>query len=527
MTDQVLEQLGRHLGSAARRNTWHDDPAGFARDCVRWPVIRGEQTGLVDYQARILTSLLSKRTAFRAPRGGGKTLTEALSVLWFALTRDAARDNWRCLTTSGSWQQLAEHLWPEIRLWSGRLDWEKLGRAPFTENELQSLHLKLRYGHAYSGSPNKAGLAEGLHSDHLLILLDEAKLISTDLFDSIEGSFSSPGEKLMLAGSTAGETEGRFYEICSRSKGTEHWEAVHITRDMTLSAGRMDPEWEREMRSLWGVDSTPYRNYVLAEFASADQDSVIPLSWVEAAIERWRAWDADGRSSQPGREIVGVDVADAGADRTVLAIRKGDVVERLERFAEGDTMATVGRVVQALSHPQSLAVIDSVGIGAGVLARLKELHKPARGFNAGERSTRADRTNTFGFVNQRSEAWWRMREMLDPSAGATLALPDDAELIGDLTAPRWRVASNGKVAIEEKREIRKRLRRSTDTGDAVVQTLSAYSGSYAADSDDTPAVLAWDDSVPTADSGVVAWEEDDHDDTSARVSPMWPGFPGW
>jgi hypothetical protein len=42
-------------------------------------------------------------------------------------------------------------------------------------------------------------------------------------------------------------------------------------------------------------------------------------------------------------------------------------------------------------------------------------------------------------------------------------------LTGDLTAPHWRVMSGGKILIESKDEIRKRLGRSTDDGDAVVQ----------------------------------------------------------
>ena len=58
-----------------------------------------------------------------------------------------------------------------------------------------------------------------------------------------------------------------------------------------------------------------------------------------------------------------------------------------------------------------------------------------------------------------------------------LCHPPDDELIGDLTAPKWRPVAGGpkasaKIRIESKEDIRKRLGRSTDAGDAVVQACS-------------------------------------------------------
>ena len=61
-----------------------------------------------------------------------------------------------------------------------------------------------------------------------------------------------------------------------------------------------------------------------------------------------------------------------------------------------------------------------------------------------------------------------------------LALPPDDYLVGDLTAPRWHQRTAG-LQIESKDEIRKRLGRSTDVGDAIVH---AFSG---------PLVKQWDD----------------------------------
>jgi len=77
------------------------------------------------------------------------------------------------------------------------------------------------------------------------------------------------------------------------------------------------------------------------------------------------------------------------------------------------------------------------------------------------------------FANKRSEAWWRFREELDPDqdGGSKIALPPDDELKADLAAPRWVPGPRG-IQIEAKDEIRSRLRRSPDKGDAAVMALS-------------------------------------------------------
>lgn len=67
--------------------------------------------------------------------------------------------------------------------------------------------------------------------------------------------------------------------------------------------------------------------------------------------------------------------------------------------------------------------------------------------------------------------WWHLREALDPAYEARLALPPDDLLVGDLTAPHWRVTSSGRIQVESKDDIKKHLGRSTDDGDAVMQAL--------------------------------------------------------
>ena len=73
------------------------------------------------------------------------------------------------------------------------------------------------------------------------------------------------------------------------------------------------------------------------------------------------------------------------------------------------------------------------------------------------------------FTNVRAAMMWHVRSLLDPEGGkpeTRLALPPDPELLADLTAPRYELRVSG-VAVESKEDIRDRIGRSTDAGDAV------------------------------------------------------------
>ncbi len=315
---------------------------------------------------------------------------------------------------------------------------------------------------------DKADLIEGAHADRLLYIFDESKAIPTATFNAAEGALSS-GDCYALAISTPGEPQGRFYEIHARKPGLDDWWTRHVSLKECLRAGRIGPEWAAQRKAQWGEHSAVYRNRVLGEFASSEEDGIIPLAWIEAANARWQALEESGEWGAFTR--AGVDVARSGSDATVIALRHGDAITELRRYSGQDTMETTGQVASILSAHGGEAVVDVIGIGAGVVDRLKEQGARVTAFNAAEHSDARDGSGELGFANKRSAAWWHLRELLDPASGHQLALPPDDLLTGDVTAPRWRMTSSGKIQVESKDEIRKRLGRSTDDGDAVVMAF--------------------------------------------------------
>ena len=408
-----LQKLGARARAPERTCAQYiDDPLGFIDNCVKFPAPRRQgknpkPVGLAPYQREIIADIpVKKRVAVRGPRGLGKSTTASLVVLWFALTRDAAGVDWKCVTTAGSWNQILSFLWPEIKKWSYNLRWETVGRGPFSERtELMKAGLSLKHGLATAGSPDQPEKLEGAHADSVLYIFDESKIIAAATFDAAEGAFSGAGEDTGLEAfalciSTPGENAGRFYEIHRHAPGLEDWHTRHVTLEEAIAAGRMTRKWANQLKELWGETSALYQNHVLGEFCSQDEDAIIPLAWIEAAHERWKVWDSEGRPDQDGQHTIGVDVARSGMDKSVAAIRQGDVLTNLVTWAKEDTMETVGRVKGLLDgDPLATGIIDVIGIGAGVYDRLREMGMKVDPFNAAKKTTRRDVTRQFGFMN--------------------------------------------------------------------------------------------------------------------------------
>lgn len=489
---ELLALRQRKQAEAKTAATYLDDPLGFIDNCIIFPEPqrRGKITtrrtpGLTSYQRDIIACIPEKkRVAVRGPRGLGKTALASLTVLWFALTRDMAGIDWKIVTTAGSWAQLTDFTWVEIKKWAHLVDWEAAGRPLLSERtELMKTGMSLRHGIATASSPDQAARIEGAHADSLLFLFDESKIISAETFDAAEGAFSAAGEDsdleaFALAVSTPGSPSGRFFDFHRRAPGLEDWYPIHVTLDQAVSAGRMSRSWAAQRARLWGVTSALYQNHVLGEFCADDEDAVIPLSWVEAAQARWRAWEAAGCPDQEGAHVIGVDVARSGTDKSVAAIRHGQVITHLAAWSKEDTMETTGRVKGMLTaDPLARAFVDVIGIGAGVYDRCREQGLNVDPFHAGKKTARKDKTGQFGFANIRAAAWWSLREQLEMPE-ATLAIPPDDELAGDLTAMHYKYTSDGRIQVEAKDEIRKRIGRSTDKGDAVMECTWPSVGSF-------------------------------------------------
>lgn len=466
-----LERRAAALRSAANRaahERYAQTPSLFLTECVELPPGRA----FAPYQLDALDALAGHgRVAVRGPRGLGKTTIAAAAVHWFARTRDALGQDWKILTTAGVWRHLYRALWPEVHKWAPRVG--GLYAPLRADRELLKAGIQLLHGQAFGAVAKNADMIESAHADQLLIIIDEAKSVPEPIWDALEGSLTGEDGQYVLAGSTPGPPAGRFYAIHQGRVGG--WHVRHVTKTEAVDAGRVSVASIARREQYWGTDSALYRQQVLGEFAADDESAVIPLSWVEAAMERWHAWrDEEHRADLDGDAAYGVDVATTGTDSSVIARRIGIHVVELVYTRGNSVMGVTAKVQGAVrkAHAATAPVaVDTIGVGAGVASRLAELGYNVVHYTGSAGTKRRTRDREFGFANTRAAAYWHLRELLDPEQGPGIMLPPHEQLTADLTTPKVLEPLTGmppKIRIERKEDLVKRLGRSPDFGDAVV-----------------------------------------------------------
>jgi hypothetical protein len=239
-----------------------------------------------------------------------------------------------------------------------------------------------------------------------------------------------------------------------------------------------------------GYDSTidampePLRSILRGNFQVgrvADPFQVIPVEWVKAAQARWAAGkpmvEGENDPVPIKQTALGGDVARGGGDCTVIAPLYGTWFDEILKYPGKATPS--GQVVAALllqaRKDESRIGVDVIGVGASVFDSLQMAGIDVLGINFGAGTKWRDKSGKLLFRNVRAAAYWCLREALDPDNNTDVALPPDPELLADLCAPKWGL-SVGKVTIEEKAEIIKRIGRSPDKGDAVVYAWWAAYG---------------------------------------------------
>jgi hypothetical protein len=207
----------------------------------------------------------------------------------------------------------------------------------------------------------------------------------------------------------------------------------------------------------YGEDSREARVEVYGQFPSDGDDQFITPRLVDEAFARPRWKDADAPI------VIGVDPARSGMDATVIAVRQGRDLLALHRYRGDDTMTVVGHVIEAIErYRPALTVIDEGGLGYGILDRLNEQRYKVRGVNFGWKSQRP-----VMWGNKRAEIWGAMRDWLK-----TAAIVPDKLLKSDLTSPRVKPDSAGKIYLESKKEMKARGLASPDAADAIAVTFA-------------------------------------------------------
>lgn len=225
-------------------------------------------------------------------------------------------------------------------------------------------------------------------------------------------------------------------------------------------------------QQLLGLEE-PFRSQMLlGDFRSGIVDhpsQVLPTKWVDDAMERWQP---DGGKDVP-MSALGVDVARGGRDNTVLSRRHHWWFDRLLRHKGTDTPdgpAVAAHCIAAVRDGAPIN-IDASSWGASAYDQLATSNAYVNGVIAQRRKGLRQLTEKIKPFNLRAWLYWCARLLLDPSRRFLVALPPDNRLRSDLISPTFRLVEGAQILIESKDDLRDRLGRSTDDGDAVVNSL--------------------------------------------------------
>lgn len=435
---------------------YYHEPYAFIREMFRsHPEPTAQQKQLVQAMARG-----DRKVSVRSGRGTGKSSSIAWVAIWFLLHRPSVK----VLITAPSSAQLFDALFAEIRRWIEDLEPIYRDRLEVKSDRVELLaapaecFITLRT--ARKESPESM---QGVHAPFVLVVVDEASGVDDAVYEALSGSLAGDNRHLVLLGNPT-RTSGMFYDTHNRL--SNQWTTLHWS---CADAPRVPQAYIDEQRIKYGEDSNPYRVQVLGDFPLADEDTVIPLYLVESAMTR--------EIEEPFmvEEVWGLDVAGDGkqADASVLFKRRGRNSRLgVKKWRNLDPMQLVGRVKQeydACSVKPTKIIVDGIGIGAGVAARLAELGLPAISVNVSE-SPALTIPGQGGYSNLRVELWHKGRAYLEKR---DCALWKDDDLFTELVACRYKPpTSSGKVQLELKRDLKARIGRSPDTADAWLLTFA-------------------------------------------------------
>ena len=512
----LLEQR-RQSGEVVVRamEEWRWDPVGWAvafmgveEESLRWSL--GEEyaehrwDGDEDPMARLLEEVADGRdVGMESATGVGKTFALAVLSLWFL----ACFEGSLVVTGAPKKDQLLDQVWMEIgRLW-GHF------QALFPEAELLTGQIRMRPGEpddrAWSMKAFVAGVgadeesatkAQGFHREHMLIITEE----TPGMHPAIMVAFNETRTDDHNIQVSVGNPDSQFDElrkfckrqsvVALRASALDHPNVVTGRRVVPGAIGRA--RLEERVREM-GEGTPLYLSRIRGISPPQSESSLIKWEWLEAAHDRWRAAMSEGEAGLTGALALGADVSDKeDGDPAALSRWVGSVMTEVVEVKVGESQSVrdaseFGDLVASEALDPGARVLDRhigmdpVGVGASAVnqcrrrgVRVRELSgnsKVRAGLDvegmwedtsvdedgsvkpSGDRVVRVER-----FRNLRAAIHWQMREDLRMGR---IALPKDQELWEELTSVQWS-PKGGVIEVEPKLDVRKRLGRSPNKGDA-------------------------------------------------------------
>ena len=400
------------------------------------------------------------RVAVSSCTGSGKTaVLSMLTLLYLMILPDC-----RILITSPSSQQLRRVFYAEIRKWHRRMPEQFQEYYDLTIETIRYLNSDKyeNFASMVTASVENKEALQGGHAENYIIFADEASGISEEAFDILLGTLSTGLGGRFIQVSNPVRSTGRFYQIFQQDLG--RWEKLYFS---AFDSPNVNKDWIQDMIDQYGEDSDYVRMRVYGRFPRVGIAQYISADMVEDAIRN----QVDFKEYTNYPKVMGVDIARFGDDKTAFVIRQGPKLIEVKVFKGLDTMEVASRISEFYAvHLPSAIFVDSVGIGAGVFDRCKELNLPVVEVIVSNKSTEPN-----VYCNLRAQLWGEMKKWLGNGADIPSSSRDkEMNLANELTSMEYFYNNKMQLQLLSKKDLKKKGHESPDVSDALAYTFAAH-----------------------------------------------------
>jgi hypothetical protein len=503
--DQLLQQRGIDL-----LTSWRADWNKFIREALGANLDK-EQQAIVDSVQH------NPRTSVTSGTARGKDFVSAccavsclyLTPRWNA--RHELVENTKIALTAPTDRQVKNIMMPEVSRLFYRAKQRGIDLPGIVTTDRINTGNTEWFLTGFKADANNHEAWSGFHAVHTMFIVTEASGIADNIYDAIEGNLQ--GDSRILLVFNPNTTVG----YAARTQKGDRWSkfrlnslsAPNVVEKRIIIPGQVDYPWikdklenwctpiskeERmeemddfEFEGQWYRPEDLFRKKVLGKFPKVSEDVLIPQQWIEAAQDRW----TEHYAAREQERMLGVDVAGMGRDATCYVERSGPWCSTFECHNSGGTadhMTVAGQIAERRrKHPYMYVAIDTIGEGAGVYSRCVEVErKPdyiiSCKYSEGAKKRNKELTDITGeyrFANMRAYLFWCVRDWLNPKNNTGAMLPPDGKFTEEATEIRWSFRSDGKIIIEPKDDIKKRLGHSPDRFDALANTFYPVTNTFA------------------------------------------------
>lgn len=286
-------------------------------------------------------------------------------------------------------------------------------------------------------------------------VLDEAAQIKREIWGEVIRPMLADRQGWAIFLGTPKGMDNLLFERWEAARNNPAWFTSLHRADQTGVLAREELELVRQ-----DLSETQFRQEMLCDWTVAAEDVLIPWDIVHPAAGRHLEPEVYNQAPT----ILALDVARFGGDRSVMILRQGLAVLHLRAWQGVDLMTMAGIFAQEINERQPDAVmVDSVGMGAGVVDRLRQLGHRVIAVNSGKPAR-----NARLYYNLRAEMWAQMKDWLEEGG----AIPDDKNLRQDLMGPQYSFDAANRLKLERKKDMKARGLSSPDCGDALALTFA-------------------------------------------------------